>query len=389
MDTNWKVRLFNAGGTLIWIITFLVLLVISSLASNISVASIYLKSAQLFADNKPLYNLSSDMGYLYAPAFAALYTPLLKLDPYLGAALWRILNFALISYAFVRQARVLGVRNPLLMISWGLLVSVALTTSVFRMGQSTLLMAAACWMLTLSVLEGKRLEIVVWTALAFIAKPIAIVALLLAGALRPRLAIWIVLGLLLVVGIPYAFAPVDYVNAQNSDFMRLLTALSVDKATTFIAADFTAPFIQFGLPLSETTATVIRAVAAFATLAAVIYFDRRCQPRVVGLAVFLAAAFYMCIFSPRTELNTYALLAMPCGLAIGFLLVDNRRWHWAAVLGVALVLCAATGTTPTLQDFFERWARPMFMTAIAVPLLLWLGLGYGKDNIVVATGGRD
>ena len=48
------------------------------------------------------------MGYLYTPAFAALYAPLFKLGPQAGGLVWHVLGFAVLTFAAIRQVRKLG-----------------------------------------------------------------------------------------------------------------------------------------------------------------------------------------------------------------------------------------------------------------------------------------
>ncbi|TGS46871.1 hypothetical protein EN822_27705, partial [bacterium M00.F.Ca.ET.179.01.1.1] len=91
------------------------------------------------------------------------------------------------------------------LLSFGLFLALPVALAGLRNGQATILLAGACWLRTLSALEGRRAETFFWATLAVIAKPTAIIMLLLAGALRPRLIPVLALAVLFALAIPYGF----------------------------------------------------------------------------------------------------------------------------------------------------------------------------------------
>ena len=229
----------------------------------------------------------------FAPAFAALYVPLFKLGPHLGGLLWHIIGFAVLTFAAMRQVRKLGGGELPWLLSFGLFLALPMALGAIRNGQATILLTGACWLLTLSALEGRRAETFFWASLAIIAKPTAIIMLLLVGALRLRLIPVLVLAVLFVLALPYAFAPASYLNDQYRVFGQMLTSMAVDNTSHFVPTDFTAPFTKMGLPLPEFGATIVRIVMALFTLSAVIWFDRKLERGTTGLAIFLTATFYV------------------------------------------------------------------------------------------------
>ncbi|WP_245442018.1 glycosyltransferase 87 family protein [Mesorhizobium hawassense] len=336
-----------------------------------SVVTIYRHGSEAFVAGRPLYQVHVAMGYLYAPAFAALYIPLMKLGPHVGDLLWHMLGFGVLTFAAMRQVRRLGGKEQTWLLSFGLFLALPVALAALRNGQATILLAGACWLLTLSTLEGRRAETFFWATLAIIAKPTAIIMLLLAGALRPRLIPVLVLAVLVALAIPYGFAPTDYVNAQYHDFFRLLTSMTVDPTGPFVPADFTAPFTKFGIPVPESVATIVRVIAGLLTLWLVLQFERRLEPGIGGLAIFLTAAFYMCVFNPRVEQNTYAMVAVPAGLSIALLWREKgagaMRWFLAALLFIT----GLTSVDLRLHDFFHLWFRPISLSIIACVLIAW------------------
>ncbi|UCI21120.1 DUF2029 domain-containing protein [Mesorhizobium sp. B2-1-8] len=363
---------FDRLGLGMWVGAFLVVLglVLWSPYTR-TVMQAYGYGSEAFLSGQPLYNLQSEMGYLYAPAFAALYIPVLKLGPYLGGVVWHAVGFAALTFAAMRQVRKLGGEELPWLLSFGLFLALPMALGAVRNGQATILLTGACWLLTLSALEGRRAETFFWASVAIIAKPTAIIMLLLVGALRLRLIPVLALAVLFVLAIPYAFAPAGYVNEQYGDFARMLTSMAVDKSGRFVPSDFTAPFTSVGVPMPEFAATIVRVVVALLTLSIVLWFDRKLRPGMAGLAIFLTAAFYMCVFNPRVEPNTYAMIAVPAGLAIAILWREERGGVLASVLSTVLFLTGLTGVERHMHDFFYPWFRPLAVTFIACSLIWW------------------
>lgn len=366
---------FDRLGLLVWIGAFLIIIVMAWAAPDArSVVFVYRNGSQAFVEGRPLYDVQLAMGYLYAPAFAALYVPLLKLGPYVGDTLWHMLCFGVLTLAAVRQVRTIGGPERTWFLSFGLFLATPMALGAIRNGQSTILLAGACWLLTFSALEGRRAETFFWASLAILAKPTAIIMLLLAGALRPRSIPMLLLAVLFVLAVPYAFAPVAYINDQYRDFFHMLTSMAVDPTGPFAPTDFTAPFVTFGLPLPEFAVTSVRVVAGLLVLLVVLQFDRRLEPNVSGLAIFFTAAFYMCVFNPRVEPNTYAMVAVPAGFAVAFLWREEGasalRWFMATLL-------FATGLTSVdrhMHNFFHPWFKPISISILACILIgsFWL-----------------
>lgn len=363
---------FDRLGFGLWIGAFLVVLALVLWSPDTrTVLLAYRFGSENLLAGRPLYDLQSEMGYLYAPAFAALYVPLLKLGPHLGGLVWHVLGFAVLTFAAMRQVRKLGGQELTWLLSFGLFLALPIALGAIRNGQSTILLTGACWLLTLSALEGRRAETFFWASLAVIAKPTAIIMLLLAGALRPRQIPVLVLAVLFVLALPYAFAPAGYLNDQYRDFAGMLTSMAVDKTTHFVAADFTAPFATAGMPIAESGATVVRFVVGLLTLSIVLWFDRKLERGTAGLAIFLTAAFYMCVFNPRVEPNTYAMIAVPAGLAIALLWREERGGVLASVLSTALFLTGLSGVEQHVHDILYPWFRPIAVAFIACSLIWW------------------
>ncbi|TPK89995.1 DUF2029 domain-containing protein [Mesorhizobium sp. B2-4-12] len=363
---------FDRLGFGLWVGAFLVVLVLVLWAPDTrSVLMAYRYGSEEFLAGRPLYNIQSEMGYLYAPAFAALYIPLFKLGSHLGGLVWHIIGFAVLTFVAMRQVRKLGGGELTWLLSFGLFLALPMSLGAIRNGQATVLLTGACWLLTLSALEGRRAETFFWASVAIIAKPTAVIMLLLVGALRFRLIPVLVLAVLFVIALPYAFAPAGYLTEQYRVFAGMLTSMAVDNTSHFVPTDFTAPFTKMGLPIPEFGATIVRIVMALFTLSMVVWFDRKLERGTAELAIFLTATFYMCVFNPRVEPNTYAMIAVPAGLAIALLWREERGGVLVSILSVMLFVTGLTGIERHIQDFTYPWFRPIAVTVIAGSLIWW------------------
>lgn len=333
-----------------------------------SVISAYRLGSDRFFDLQPLY--AGVMGYLYPPAFAVATEPFWLLGvPFDGMA-WRVVGYAVLTYAIVRQATRLETPNRLWMISTALFFAIPVCAAAFRNGQSTILLAGACWLAVAGAMEGRPWRVAGWAAVALLAKPTALVLLLLICALRPRMILPVVGALLFVVALPFAFAPTDYVLEQTLAFGRLFTAMSTETAAAFIPSDFTAVLKVIGLPIGDGAAMLVRMVAAVATLAAVLAIAAKRRDAVGVLAIVTVGAFYTCLFNPRVECNTYAMFAPPASLAIAWMLSRHGLFSAAIIPALILSLGGLQGIHPIIQEIGRFWLAPTVST-IVMGILAW------------------
>ncbi|GEM_PF-1195003 len=365
--------LYERSGLILCALAIATVLVLCALKPQVrSVLVAYDFGSQMFFEHQPLYDLKRAMGYLYAPAFAALYLPFYELGPTVGGLLWRVLGVGLLTAAVFTQAKKLDPEKDGWIVSLGLFLALPLSLGAVRNGQSTILLTAACWFLTMSALDNKRWQTLLWSFAALTAKPTAIVVILLIAALRPRLIPWIVGAVALMLAVPYAFAPAEYVNAQHLEFFQLLTSMSSNSAReAFEAADFTGILAAAGISITGPAAMIVRLSVAAIVLGAVFRLDRENEP-LHRFVIFLIAAYYMTVFNPRVESNTYVMVAVPLGLAVAYLKTREPTSYVPTALGSMLFLCGWTGIDADLHAALNPWFKPMMVTLISVPLLFCL-----------------
>ncbi|PLP60743.1 hypothetical protein CYK37_00015 [Mesorhizobium loti] len=362
--------LHERGGMLLWFLSVSVVLTLALLKpQSHSVLPAYEYGTAMFLSGGPLYDIDSAMGYLYTPAFAALYTPFYMLGSEFGGLLWRLIGVCCLTAAVLRQANLFDRSNASAIVSLTFAIAIPMALGAIRNGQSTVLLTAACWFLTLDAFKNNRSSTVIWTYVALIAKPTAIVMVLLVAALRPRMIPFLALAIIFVFATPYAFEHYSYVNDQHVAFFRLLTAMGTGSSGTFEAADFTAPFAALSASLPVDMAMGVRVVAAGLVLVFSLWFDRRNERHIGAFAVFLLAVFYMTVFNPRVESNTYVMLAVPAAFAISIIRDANPGWSLSTALGTAVFLVGLTGIDRGVHEALDPWFKPLIMTLVTTVLL--------------------
>lgn len=364
------VRWYDWTGTLVWVALLTGVLVMVAIDPDArSVVWSYRDGSRHFFASEPLYATGhSPGGYLYSPGFAVFYAPFSALGTHVGDVLWRAVGFAVLSWAAIRHALRIGDERPVWLISCGFFLAAPLCAGAIRNGQATILLAGTSWLLLQVALENKRTQTLLLAILAVLAKPTAIVALLLAGALRPRLIPLLVLAVAGVLLLPFAVAPADYARDVTVAFFGLLQNLSFDP---FAAADFTAPFTALGIGIPAVVVFAIRVLAALATLLAVLWFARHGEKETSALAIVVLAVYYMSVFNPRVEGNTYALLAVPFGLSIALMVRREGARVLQLTLGALLFLSGFVAVEPHVHAAIRFWIQPVVSTLLFAGILAW------------------
>jgi len=343
------------AGVAVWIGLLLALTIVTFAAPDRqSVLGYYRLGSAGFWAGTPIYTPATSFGFMYLPTFAVAFTPFELFGERPGEALWRLVSAGLLTWSLWRCARRTAPPGRAFeAFGLALLVAAMGSAAALQNGQSTTLLTAASLLAFEAAWERRPLEAAAWATLALIAKPLAIVAWLLVGATRPRTIPWLILLTGLAIALPYAVRPAPYVNSLYSDFGALM--MNISPETNAPWNDFRAPFGVVGLRIAPAAAYAIRALAALATLATVWGLSRAADPYRAVIAAAALACAYMLLFNPRTELNSYVMMAASFGLAAGVLLArgDRRGGLWLAVP------CIALGLPELATKTFNPWLDPL------------------------------
>ena len=157
---------------------------------------------------------------------------------------------------------------------------------------------------------------------------------------------------------------------------RLVSTIAV--SDRLVASDFTAIFVKVGWIIGSMQATLVRCLAAIATWALALLFYRRLLPNAAALAVMVLAMSYMCLFNPRAEGVTYAIIALPLAsvISLGIYSSDKLRLVWF-VQAAVLLLLGCNGIFRAISNLTNFWFKP----ALTICLLCLMGLTIVKSAL--------
>ena len=269
------------------------------------------------------YNLSQ-IGYLYLPQEAILYTPYRILPKRVGEPLWRWTGLALLAAGLWRAAGLISPadRNRVFLAATILVIPASLSSA--RNGQVNLPLAGLM-LLSVSALARSRWNMAtLWLLLAVMLKPIALAPALLAAACFAPLRLRLAGGLLLCLGAAWIHPDPAYVTAEYRHFWEkfLLAGQPLDKDNF---SDLFGMLWHWGIHPVPAAISGIRALAAIVALALSLHVMRRFRGNVPvqAFGVMLLAALYLMLFNPRTEENSYVILAGFTALMAGRAILED------------------------------------------------------------------
>lgn len=300
-----------------------------------SVPGIYAGAALRWCFGENLYG-GDGTGFIYLPHAAILFIPFVWLPLSLGAALWQMTNVAVFGWGVRRATGLLGSHNDRYFLPVSLL-TIPLAWSAARHGQMTLAMGGLLLAAVVALAQRRWTLAAAQVCLAVAVKPLAIVLVLLVGALyrptRRRLAC----GALILFVAPFLFQRPEYVQDQYAGALSMLhTAADLGVRTEW--PQLFGMLAALGLDLSSSVQLALRLLFAVLTLLVAWLAVRRLHPHRAALSLFALTALYILLFNPRTERNTYALLAPAMALgAVNLLCVERHRL--AGYVHLGLMVC--------------------------------------------------
>ncbi len=295
--------------------------------------------------------------FYYLPVFTLLFSPFHLLGAPLGDLFWRWLSFAALTAGLWRMARLIEPDKARLVLGIMLLLAIPGSAGMIRNGQATTIMTALMIHAVADMAEEKWNRASLWLGLAVALKPLAIVLILLSGALyRPML--WrLIVALAVVLLLPFLTAGPGYVAGQYR-------AMAEQYGIAYGAAvgpwsEFGMMMVKFGLALPPAVMTALRLAAALATFGLARVARERHGRQLAAFYILALAVCYLMLFNPANEENTFGALAGIAAASAALALV-RRRPAWIAVCLV--VLCFAFGSdgygTLVLQAT-KLWFKPL------------------------------
>ena len=234
-------------------------------------------------------------------------------------------------------AKRLGGKNRGTLFLFATLLVLPASLASARNGQVNMPLAAL-YLLAALAIAGRHW----WWAAACLAvslglKPISLAPMLLAGAAFPRL-IW-PLGVCTaaLLAVPFAHPDSAYVLGQYREFLWCLSESG--RPTKHNWCDLAGMLRTFGWQPGQDVMWGVRVVAAAGALGLSLRAARRSDPLRASLTVMLIGMIYLMLFNPRTETNSYVILAAFIALAGAYEMVIHQSARRAfAYIGLAIVL---------------------------------------------------
>ncbi len=296
---------------------------------------IYRDGALLWLKAAPLYD-DSGHGFIYLPQSAALFTPFAMLPESVGSVLWRPINvgvFAVGAYGISSLASHRYRESVFLPVT---ILSVLMSASAAKLGQMNLIITGLMMLALVDLTKNNWWLTACLLVLAFALKPLSIVLILLLSVLYPRTII---------------------------PFITLLALLI--KAST-VGEQYVNPFAQvfwmmrdFGVTTPETVQLLIRICFALLTLGACWWIQHRSTPHTFAIYLYTLSVCYLLLFNPRTENNTYAILAPALGVFAAWSFQSAGRAYGYSYLAIIFLYLFSNRIGKWLIGEPTMWIKPL------------------------------
>jgi len=350
-----------------WLALFLATAAIIMAGSDRSVVPSYRTAALSWFAGQGLYDGTGTGGFVYFPQAAILFMPFAMIPQTMGEVLWRLVNLGVFALGLRSYARLGYERSGRNLFPLMTLVTIPLAWSCARNGQATLIMAGFMLLAIADIANRRWWRAVLWLSLGVAMKPLAIVLVLLVMAIDRPMTWRLLVGMAAVALSPFLAQSPAYVLQQYSAFLHNSTTAA---HVGVVVQGWTSPFSALrlvGVELTEQVQMVIRLVAAFGTLALCFLARRRHDAIRSAIYVYSLAALYLILFSPRTENNTYAMLAPSMAMFLSLTFLAEKRVRQGIFLACMVVLLIGSRAIGhALAPHTEiSWIPPLIATGFA------------------------
>jgi hypothetical protein len=322
-------------------------------------------------------------GFLYAPPFAVLLSPLNWVRPeILGEILWRGFGFGLFVWALWGLAKNnssigrLGTTAPTFLSV--ALLAVPASLASLNNGQTNLPLSA-CLVLAALALRDQRWNLAaLLLCVSLVLKPIALAPWLLAFAVFPAIRLPLLLGLAALGLVGFFHANPSYAWGQWVEFFVKLGHSYTPE--NLRVSDLFGTLVKAGVQVPPFLEKGIRAGACAGALAYVWQAFRGKDVRCGSWALWVATALVFTVFNPRAETNSYVLISpLLAYAAVSYWReVEGGRWK-GAVLAAACIGLMCDGMGLWIYKATDVWFKPTIVLLVS-PLLIRMTEGWkGKS----------
>ena len=313
-----------------------------------SVTPAYFFGAEQWVAGRPLYN-PEGIGFLYLPQAAILFTPFAALPVDVAEIAWRVVSVGVYAWG-VRRLVGLAERCsgcPLFTVTTLIVLPLALSST--KSGQATLPMAGLMMAAVAYLVEKNWWRAAGCLALAVAIKPLAVVLILLAAATYRPLIGRLFVALAILALAPFLTQSPGYVQSQFMAFPEAMQYADQRSHVEYFAQLFGLLRV-IGWDVSGAGKMLARGAVAIITLLSCLWCSRRIDAARWGVYFYTLSTCYLMLFNPRTENNSYSMLAPAIGIFCAWALREQRRKR------LALLAVVFWGTLCTFE--FARLFTP-------------------------------
>jgi len=366
-------------GWAIWIVIVVAVLLRTHPRRYGAAFAYYFDFANKLWAEQPVYNPSTLGDVSYWPTSLLLIVPLTRIGETPAAAVSFAIFAALLTWGAIAFTRALFDDRPDAFWIAGLLLAVNVWPGWyhFKHVQLQIPMVAGMMLATAAMMRERYQPAALWLSMALIVKPLALVMILLAGALVPRMRLVLIAGIVVAAALPFAFLHWIYLIGQYQALGMKLWAVSTATPGEWIyQADFTTLLRGLGITLPGKLTFAIRLAAALGTLWLAWRVKNTGNQKAFALALLLLSGLYITLFGPRNE-NVSYLAVTPAISAVAFLMVlrngaDLRGWALIVacqLLGYVVSVPVDVVTKPAIIIVIYVW-----MAALMIEPRRWCAL---------------
>jgi len=325
-------------------------------------------------------------GFLYAPPFAVLFSPLHFLKPIvLGEILWRAFGFSLFALALrsLSACSLLPLASSTSRFSPStflalVLLSVPASLASLNNGQTNLPLSA-CLVLTALALRDQRWNLAaLLLSLSLVLKPIALAPWLLAFAVLPAMRLPLLLGLSALALVGFLHPSPSYAWGQWVEFFVKLGHSYTPE--NLRVSDIFGAVERAGVQFPPMLEKGIRAGACLASLAWVWHGYRKRDLPGGSWALWVATALVFTVFNPRAETNSYVLISPLLTYAAVSYWREVKGGKWKGiVLAVACIGLMCDGMGLWIYKATDVWFKPTIVLLVS-PLLIRMPEGWKVEG---------
>ncbi|CAF0700921.1 hypothetical protein [Candidatus Methylacidithermus pantelleriae] len=366
-------RFFPSLPAGLWIsYTLLIALLVATNPTEHTVTPTYARAMAHWWASQEVYP-HGPHGFLYLPQAVWLFTPFFWGPWIWDEILWRAVGLSLLAGALHRLSlRIRGLEYSKSMVFLSLLVIPASLASA-RNGQTNLWLAGLWTHGWLDCEEGHPFRALLWFYLGLACKPLGVVPLVVAFVLYPSVRLPALKLAPVFFLLPFLHPDPGYVAREYARVGEVLVTAAHPGAEEF--ANLGSLLWRLGILPSPSLGMRIAMVMGAFVLALITWHHKHVGSQVRPVWILGSLATYLMLWNPRTEENSYVILAVPMAFwAIHEALEGQRIKGCCTGLGCLLLGIESYGLG--LYPLARNWLKPL----VALAFLLSFPGGSNKKE---------